>query len=170
MGSSHQDHDCEWGEKKHPAIFEINLYEGACGPDEEDFKRGHLLETAYSCMEHLTHFTENFRESKENGDEIRNLRNERNYWRIIDALREIDQFPAKIEVYDPNPISKLQCVQQKMRDYLGTPGELTKEGDKTVLVAKGGLESIMALAKDELKNMDDISFSMHIDRKDTRYK
>ena len=170
MASKHQEHDCEWGERKHPAIFEINLYEGIFDASEGEDERGKVLETTYSCMEHLTHFTENFRENPKNGDEIRNLRNEMTYWRIRDALREIDQFHACIEVYDPNPISRLQCVQQKMMDYLGSPGEIKKEGDKTILIAKGGLESIMALARDELKNMDDISFSMHVDRKDQRYK
>ena len=168
------EHDCEFegdgNEEKHPAIFEINLYEGLSGPGDGDMERGEVRGTIYSCGKHLLNLTESFRESKKWGDELRNLRTEKNYWKIGDALKEIDQFPARIEIYDANPISRLQCIQQKMREYLGDPGEIKKEWGKTVLVAKGGLESITELMLNELKNMEDISFSMHVERKDPKYK
>ena len=166
----YRDHDCEFkgDEEKHPAIFEIIFYSIATGSECDVREKVHKIR--YSCVKHLLDSVDDFRENEEVGDTIANLRNGNEYWRVKDALREVDQFPARIEVYDPNPISRLLSIQQMMKDYVGSPGEIKKGGDKNVLVVKGGLESIMALATKELKNMEDISFSMHIDRKDLRYK
>ena len=177
MAQKFEKHDCEFPGDKHLAIFKVNFYEGVAVPGEED-TRGSIHATKYSCQDHLSSVIKEaevsegmeFRQDEETGDTIVNLRNGKEYSNTEGALRGINSFSAYIEICDPNPISRLQGIQQKMRDYLGSPGEIKKVGDKTALQVGGRLESITDLILDELKNMEDISFSMHVDRKDLKYK
>ena len=140
----------------HSALFEIIFY--GVTDTKKGAERHEVYKTKYACVEHLeTVCEDDFRESKSVGDQIRNLRTEETYWRISDALKNIDQFPAEITIFYKSP-EILPLLKKNLEDCLGTPGEMKDNA----LYAQGGKNSVMLLARRILDEIEGAGLNIQI--------